>query len=186
MPDITNQTPAGTQEPAATPATQSVENIEVEAPVTPEQQQQQTLSEEAWKQREAWLKRQNEEAIAKALAEQEAKAKMDADQLKDYEMQKLIEERDLAIAEKTAMENKDTTIKELDKHGLPRAFSEFMDFYNINMGTMPEQVSKINEAYRAAIREEVAKATNNAAPPTQVAGGGGAGSVPSVMDHKSF
>lgn len=120
------------------------------------------LKEELRKQ---WELEQNEK-----LTEAEKLASMTEKQKHEYELKKVLREKEEAEATLNAYKLKDQTLKMAEEKGLPSALVELLDFRRIKADEVETEINKILDVYKKAIENGINERLKEPTPTTKTTG----------------
>lgn len=115
--------------------------------------------------RKQWEIEQDEEK-----SEAEKLASMNERQKHDYELKKILRDKENAIAELNAYKLKDQTLKMAEEKGLPSSLVELLDFKQIKAEDVEERIESILDTYKKAVENGVNERLKEPIPTTKTNG----------------
>lgn len=115
--------------------------------------------------RKQWELEQNEK-----LSEAEKLASMNEKQKHEYELKKIMREKEEAEATLNAYKLKDQTLKMAEEKGLPSSLVELLDFRQIKAEDVENKINSILEVYKKAVENGINEKLKEPAPTTKTGG----------------
>ena len=120
--------------------------------------------------KESELRKQWELEQDEKLSEAEKLASMSEKQKHEYELKKILREKEDAQAELNAYKLKDQTLKIAEEKGLPSTLVELLDFKQIKAEDVETKIDGILDVYKKAVENGVNERLKEPTPTTKTGG----------------
>lgn len=120
--------------------------------------------------KEAELRKQWEIEQDEKLSEAEKLASMNEKQKHEYELKKILREKEDALASLNAYKLKDQTLKIAEEKGLPSTLVELLDFKQIKAEDVEDRINTLYETYKKAVENGVNERLKEPTPTTKTSG----------------
>lgn len=120
--------------------------------------------------KEAELRKQWELEQDEKMTEAEKLASMNEKQKHEYELKKILREKEEALASLNAYKLKDQTLKMAEEKGLPSSLVELLDFKVIKAEDVEDRINDLYDIYKKAVENGVNERLKEPTPTTKTSG----------------